>query len=94
MHDDVDDGLLRRSAVAQMFACSAASVDRLEERGIIPARRALSGGRVGWVRSECVDALRALPVGRLTNRTAGTRTAEARAKAAATRAKRRDEDAA
>jgi predicted DNA-binding transcriptional regulator AlpA len=67
--------LVDRRGVAAMFSCSPASVDRLEAQGIIPPRRRLSGGRVGWLYSELVKVLRALPTGPLTARTAAARAA-------------------
>ena len=80
MHDefpDADERIEPRARVADMFSVSPASVDRLEARGTIPPRRQLSGGRVGWLRSELVAAMRALPSGPLEPRTSEARRARA-----------------
>jgi predicted DNA-binding transcriptional regulator AlpA len=78
-----------RSAVAEMFDCSPSSVDRLEAAGIIPTRRQLGRGRVGWLHSELVAALRALPKGPARGRTEAARAPEAQAKAAESRRRNR-----
>jgi predicted DNA-binding transcriptional regulator AlpA len=75
MHDE-SERLITRSGVAAMFGCSPASVDRYEGQGIIPTRRQLSTGRVGWLYSECVAAMRSLPAGPIAGRAAAAREAQ------------------
>jgi len=73
---DESERIVSRLGVADMFECSPASVDRYEHDGIIPPRRRLSRGKVGWLYSELVAKMRALPVGRLTDRTSAARAAK------------------
>jgi len=84
-----EERFVGRPGVALMFDCSGASVDRLEEQKVIPRRRQLGRGRVGWLYSELVEAMRALPQGPLTTRTAAARSPEAQARAIETRKTRR-----
>jgi predicted DNA-binding transcriptional regulator AlpA len=49
---------------------SKVTLDRYEAAGVIPRRRQLSRGRIGWLLSEVNEKLRALPVGPLTAKTA------------------------
>jgi predicted DNA-binding transcriptional regulator AlpA len=77
MHDDMER-MLGRISVAEMFEISPASVDRYERQGIIPPRRRLSRGRIGWLYSELVEKMRALPIGPLTERTSAARIAPRR----------------
>lgn len=65
--------LLDRHAAAAMVGCHPNNLDALEREGTIPERRRLSGGRVAWLYSEMVIALRSLPKGGLKDRTAAAR---------------------
>lgn len=72
-----------RRTLAAMLECSPATVDRLERQGVIPPRRRLGKGRVGWIRDELIERLRSLPSGPNSERTAAARAARRGARGAA-----------
>lgn len=45
-------GFLKRAEVVALVGMGYSTIWRLEREGKFPARRKLSAGRVGWVRSE------------------------------------------
>lgn len=45
-------GFLKRAEVVVLVGMGYSTIWRLEREGKFPARRKLSAGRVGWVRSE------------------------------------------
>lgn len=90
MRDEVER-MIGRLSVAEMFDVSPATVDRLEREGIVPPRRQLGRGRVGWLLTELIEKMRALPVGPASERTAAARSPEAQARAIETRRRRREQ---
>jgi predicted DNA-binding transcriptional regulator AlpA len=62
--------LVGRLEAAQILGISPATLDRLTAAGELPSRRRLSPGRSGWLYSELVSHLRALPIRSSSERTA------------------------
>jgi predicted DNA-binding transcriptional regulator AlpA len=69
---------LSKVALAAALGSSPSKIDRLEARGILPPRRQLGKGRIGWLVEEVRAALEKLPIGPLVERTRVARAAPRR----------------